>query len=70
MGAASSDALIGTLAGDPSLRGTLDALSLVLVGVQRKEVALDDLARPLVMAADTAEAVLASRSASFSGNCS
>ena len=35
-----ADALIGTLAADPSLRGTLDALSLGLAGVQRKEVAL------------------------------
>ena len=60
------DALIGTLAGDPSLRGTLDALSLALVGVQRKEVTLDDLTRPLVMAADTTEAILASQSAPFS----
>src|SRR5215467_7634624 len=32
--------LIGTLAADPSLRGTLDALSLGLAGVQRKEFAL------------------------------
>jgi len=35
-----ADVLIGTLAADPSLRGTLDALSLGLAGVQRKEVAL------------------------------
>ena len=61
-----ADALIGTLAADPSLRGTLDALSLALVGIQRKELTLDELTRPLVMAADTAEAVLASQSAQFS----
>jgi uncharacterized protein len=60
-----ADALIGTLAADPSLRGTLDALSLALVGIQRKELTLDDL-RPLVTAADTAEAVLAGQSAPFS----
>jgi uncharacterized protein len=61
-----ADALIGTLAADPSLRGTLDALSLALVGIQRKELTLDDLTRPLVTAADTAEAVLAGQSAPFS----
>jgi hypothetical protein len=61
-----ADPLIGTLAADPSLRGTLDALSLGLTGVQRKELTLDDMARPLAMAADTAEAILASRSATFS----
>jgi hopanoid biosynthesis associated RND transporter like protein HpnN len=61
-----ADPLIGTLASDPSLRGTLDALSLGLMGVQRKELTLDDMARPLAMAADTAEAILASRPATFS----
>ena len=61
-----ADALIGTLARDPSLRGTLDALSLALVGVQRKELTLDDLTRPLVMAADAAEANIASQSVQFS----
>jgi len=58
--------LIGTLAADPSLRGTLDALSLGLAGVQRKEVSLDDMARTLTMAAETIEAILADRFASFS----
>jgi hypothetical protein len=61
-----ADALIGTLSADRSLRGTLDALSLALVGVQRKELRLDDLIRPLVMAADTVEAILAGRSTAFS----
>src|SRR5262245_27487664 len=60
------EALIGTLAADVSLRGTLDALSLGLKGVQRKELTLDDMTRPLTMAADTAEAVLAGRPATFS----
>src|SRR5262245_50950388 len=48
-----AEPLLGTLAADPSLRGTLDALSLGLVGVQRRELTLDDMKRPLAMAADT-----------------
>jgi hopanoid biosynthesis associated RND transporter like protein HpnN len=61
-----ADALLGTLASDPSLRGALDALSLVLVGVERGEIKLDAAAHPMTMAADTAHAVLAGRPASFS----
>jgi uncharacterized protein len=61
-----ADALIGTLAADPSLRGTLDALSLGILGVQRKEVRLDDTTQTLTMAADTVEAILAGRPANFS----
>ena len=61
-----ADALLGTLAGDPTLRGSLDALSLALVGVERGEIKLDDLTRPLNLAADTADDVLAARPASFS----
>jgi len=58
--------LLGTLAADPSLRGALDALSLAVMGVQRREIQLDDLARPMTMAADTIGAALAGRPASFS----
>ena len=65
-GLSRADALLGTLASDPSLRGALDALSLVLLGVERGEIKLDDAARPMIAAADTAEAVLAGRPASFS----
>ena len=65
-GLSRADALVGTLASDPSLRGAVDALSLVTAGVQRGDVQLDDVARALNMAADTAEAVLAGRPASFS----
>jgi uncharacterized protein len=61
-----ADALIGTLAADPSLRGTLDALSLGIMGVQRKEVKLDDTTQTLTMGADTVEAILAGQFASFS----
>jgi uncharacterized protein len=58
--------LLQTLAGDPSLRGSLSALSLGLMGVQYGQVKLDDLARPMTMAADTASAALAGKPASFS----
>src|ERR1051326_5099968 len=60
-----ADDLIGTLAADPRLRGALDALSLALIGVQRKEIGLDDTAQPLTMAAGMIEAVLAGQPASF-----
>jgi hypothetical protein len=61
-----ADDLIGTLAADPTLRGALDALSLGLIGVQRKEVGLDDMAPTLGMAAGTIEAVLDGHPATFS----
>jgi uncharacterized protein len=61
-----ADALLETLAADPSLRGTLDALSFGLMGVERKELKLDDMTRPMTLAADTVEDVLAGRPASFS----
>ena len=58
--------LIGTLVGDPSLRGLTRTLSLGLIGVQNKMVTLDALTRPLSMASTTLENVLAGRPASFS----
>lgn len=61
-----ADDLVGTLAGDPTLRGSLDALSLAIVGVERGDIKLDDLTRPITMAADTADDVLSHRPASFS----
>jgi uncharacterized protein len=61
-----ADVLLETLAADPSLRGTLDALSLGITGVQRGELKLDNMTRLMTMAADTAENVLAGRPASFS----
>jgi uncharacterized protein len=62
----SANPFIGALAADPSLRGSLDALSLALTGVQFGQLKLDDLVTPLNMASDTADAVLAGRPASFS----
>src|SRR5258708_21820632 len=61
-----ADPLIATLAEDPSLRGILAAMSMVVVGVKRGIVEFDDMARPLTMAADTLEAAAANRPASFS----
>src|SRR6266566_4943742 len=61
-----ADALLETLAADPSLRGTLDALSFGVMGVERKELKLDDMTRPMTLAADTVDDVLAGRPASFS----
>jgi hopanoid biosynthesis associated RND transporter like protein HpnN len=58
--------LVGTLIGDPSLRGLTRALSLGLIGVQNKMITLDTLARPLSMAAATIEDALAGRPAAFS----
>jgi hypothetical protein len=58
--------LVGTLVGDPSLRGLTRTLSLGLIGVQNRMITLDALARPLSMASTTLEDVLAGRPAAFS----
>jgi hopanoid biosynthesis associated RND transporter like protein HpnN len=58
--------LLQTLAADPSLRGALNGLSLGLMGVQYGQIQLDDLARPMAMASDTAQEALAGQPASFS----
>ena len=58
--------LISPLVEDPSLRGLTQTLSLALLGVEKGLVKLDDLSRPLSMAADSLENVLARRPAVFS----
>ncbi|HVV60662.1 MAG TPA: MMPL family transporter [Pseudolabrys sp.] len=58
--------LISTLHNDPSLRGLTRALSLGLIGVTNGMLKLDDMVRPLFMAADTVENVLNGRQAVFS----
>ena len=65
-GLSQADPLLTQLSADPSLRGALDALSGMLMGVARGSVASAALVRPMHMAADTAEAVLKGRPASFS----
>src|SRR5437762_2223415 len=58
--------LLQKLSADPSLRGSLNALGLGLTGVEFGQLSLDDLARPMTMAADTVSEALAGRPASFS----
>jgi uncharacterized protein len=58
--------LLQAVAADPSLRGALGALSFGLAGVQYGQIQLDDLARPMTMAADTVQEALEGRPASFS----
>ncbi len=58
--------LLATLASDPSLRGVLDGLAIGVGGVQAGQMKLDNLIRPMTMAADTVENGLAGRPASFS----
>jgi len=65
-GLARAAPLFETLAADPSLGGTLDALALGLMGVQRGELNLDAMSHPLRMASDTLEKLLAGRPTSFS----
>jgi uncharacterized protein len=65
-GLLNADPLLQKLAADPSLRGSLGALSLGLMGVQYGQIKLDDLTRPMTMAADTASEALAGQPASFS----
>jgi uncharacterized protein len=58
--------ILQVLAQDPSLRGLTAALNYGLIGVRVKKFTLDDLAGTLNMVADTLDAVLAGRPASFS----
>src|ERR1700754_148022 len=57
---------ISTLVADPSLRGVTRILALSLVGVQQGQLKLDDMVRPLSMAAQTIETALSGRPAMFS----
>jgi hopanoid biosynthesis associated RND transporter like protein HpnN len=61
-----AEPLISDLATDESLRGLVSMLEDVLIGLNQKKLNFDQLARPLNMAADTIENVLAGRPASFS----
>ncbi len=65
-GLSQADALVETLAADPSLRGIADALSLALEGVARGKLTLEAMSWPMTSAADTLEAVIEGRPASFS----
>ncbi len=50
---------LGSLAADPSLRGVMDSLSTALVGVERGEITLDRLARPMSEMNTTLDRLLA-----------
>src|SRR5690348_12805728 len=65
-GLAKAAPIIDALASDPSLRGLVAALNLGLAGVQRGQLTLDDMQRPLSMAAATVEQALAGGPALFS----
>jgi uncharacterized protein len=58
--------LLGALAADPTLRGVMDALSLVLEGVRREQIKLDDLRQPLAAFADAIETTNAGQLPRFS----
>ncbi|HWZ71519.1 MAG TPA: MMPL family transporter [Casimicrobiaceae bacterium] len=58
--------LLGTLAADTTLRGLMDALSLMLEGVEHDPARVDELARPLAGLADALEAVVAGQIPAFS----
>ena len=61
-----AEPLIEVLAGDPSLRGITQTLSFGVMETQRGQNALDAMTRPMTMAAETVEGVLAGEKASFS----
>ena len=58
--------LLQVLAGDPSLRGALQALQFGLLGVQGGRITLDDMTWPMTLAAESIEKVNAGQFASFS----
>jgi uncharacterized protein len=58
--------LIQVLAGDPSLRGAMQALQFGLLGVQGGRITLDAMTWPMTLAANAIEAVNAGKPASFS----
>jgi uncharacterized protein len=58
--------LIRTLAGDPSLRGLAQALSMSLQGVAVGRISLNAMAQPFNTIADALDNVLAGRKAAFS----
>ena len=58
--------LLGTLAADPSLRGLMDALSLMAMGAAQDPTAVDALAKPLDALADAFDAIVANRAPAFS----
>ena len=58
--------LVQVLAGDPSLRAVIQVLQFGLLGVQGRQITLDNMTWPMTLAADAIEKVNAGQSASFS----
>ncbi|TMG96623.1 MAG: hopanoid biosynthesis-associated RND transporter HpnN [Betaproteobacteria bacterium] len=58
--------LLGTLAADPTLRGLMDSLSLMLDGVEHDPAIVGQLAQPLTGLAEAFEAVVAEQVPAFS----
>jgi hopanoid biosynthesis associated RND transporter like protein HpnN len=58
--------LLGTLAGDPTLRGLMDALTLIVEGAQADPSRLDEMTHPLRQLANVLEKIHAGESPSFS----
>jgi hypothetical protein len=65
-GLAQGQPLISELAGDPTLRGVVRALSFAANGVERGELKLDQLAWPLSLAEKSLSDVLSGKKATFS----
>ena len=65
-GLTNAQPLIATLAGDPSLRGVMTALSSAAEGVRAGRIKLEQLAWPLSLADQTLSDVLSDRPATFS----
>jgi hopanoid biosynthesis associated RND transporter like protein HpnN len=58
--------LVQVLAGDPSLRGVIQALQFGLLGVQGGRITLDNMTWPMTLGADAVEKVNAGQPATFS----
>jgi len=58
--------LVQVLAGDPSLRGVIQALQFGLLGVQGGQITLDSMTWPMTLAANALEKINAGQRASFS----
>src|SRR5271169_6491387 len=63
---AQAQRLVQVLAGDPSLRGVIQAFQLSLLGVQGGQLTLDNMQWPMTLAANAIENVNAGKLASFS----
>jgi uncharacterized protein len=61
-----AEPLIEVLASDPTLRGITQTLSFGVMGTQPGQITLDAMTRPMILAAETVERILAGEKASFS----